>query len=257
MSLSPEHRAAMLAATKEAASAFLEDIQHIRKLLSDKQTPRAEVRYLATTLRRLLVNRELSEISAPRIGRLELLVPDNKPYYKIENIAPYQFFASGGAPCFGPKLRPIMGRTGTPKSIARERALLSDEIAEATVQARLDGFLSQRVLCLHSEWATRQQVIKFVANIASGAHSGSPHATDEILIAKCRNAVEISTDGQNVTTKIKNVPDYNFATDFAHSPNSIDIVLHELLSAAYYLNESPDIAALEAYIKKELSGEAT
>ncbi|MDZ4735756.1 MAG: hypothetical protein SGJ07_05350 [Rhodospirillaceae bacterium] len=253
MPLRHEQRAAMLDATKGVASAFLEDISHIRDLLAERKTSRTQARYLSITLRRLLVNRELSNIASPRTGRLHFLVPDNKPFYKLEKRAPYDFFVSGGAPLFGPKFRPIFGRPGTDNSIARELPLLSNDTAEAIASVRIDGFLSQKVICLKGDWVTRQQVIKFVANVASGAHSATPHSPDEQLLAKIRNAISATSNGEEVTVTIRQVPDYNYGSDFNYLPDSIDMVLHELMSAAYYLNESPDVKALEASIRSELN----
>ena len=252
MPLTSEQRSILLQATAESAAALLEDIDHIRTVLAEKNTSRAQVRYLSTTLRRLLVDSELSDIAAPRIGRLFLLVPDNKPFYKLEKTAPYDFFVSGGAPLFGPMLRPIFGRPGTPTSIAQESKLLETSFAEATASVRIDGFLSQKVLCLRGEWATRRQVIKFMANLASGAHSGTPSSPEEKLIAKIRNAISVTSDGKTVTATIKNAPDYNYSSKFAYSPKSIDMALHELLSAAHYLNESPQLKELEASVRSEV-----
>ncbi|MER9032422.1 hypothetical protein [Mesorhizobium sp. M0674] len=251
MALSHDQKSALLAATKQAAIALLEDIEHIKRVVSTKKTSRTEVRYLSTTLRRLLVDRELAEIAAPRMGRILLSVPDNKPFYAIEKDAPFRFFASGGAPLFGARMRPLMARETSPAMREREMMLLN--LTDATTQVRLDGFLAQKVICLNGAWASRQEVIKFVANLSSGAHTGLPKQPVEVVLAKTRNAVSVTSDGGNITlTAAGSVPIFeNLSSDFAYAPESMDVVLHEVLSAGYYLTESPDVNELIKQIQVE------
>ena len=66
--LSREKIEALRRATLQAATAFAEDLEHIRKTL-DSPTDIGDTRRLSNVLRRLLVNGELHKIAAPRIGR--------------------------------------------------------------------------------------------------------------------------------------------------------------------------------------------
>ena len=252
MILSEKERTKLIARSREAAGAILEDIPYLREIIANKKTSRGDVRRISTMLRRLLVYRDITIVAAPRMGKFQFKAPDNHPFYKIESDFPYEFFSSGGAPLFGTKLRPVMKRDGTWESIVREKHLLSDDVAAATVFLPLDGFLSQRVLCLNGQWASRGSVIKFVANVASAAHSTAPTEKDEILLAQIRNLVSVESDGTNTKLTIFGDP-RPISDDFVYSPHTIDMVLHELLSVAYYLLESPDLVALEATLKAELS----
>src|SRR5207248_2538610 len=79
--LSPEQRAQMLVRSREAANAFVDDLSEIRRVLAMEGASIADIRRLSVVLRRLLVDRDLAVVAAPRIGRITLLTPDNKPIY--------------------------------------------------------------------------------------------------------------------------------------------------------------------------------
>lgn len=59
MPLSPSHKEEMLAATRMAAAALLEDMQYIREVVERSEPSRGELRRLSGTLRRLLIYRDL------------------------------------------------------------------------------------------------------------------------------------------------------------------------------------------------------
>lgn len=127
----------------------------------------------------------------------------------------------------------------------------------------MDSYLSQPVICLRGEWATRRDVIKYMANIASGVHSG--HAREDIdrLLNRIRRAARYSS--VLVPPELGAAPGeraagYNFNLDavdsdlpFEYSAANIDPVLVEILAAAHCLSVSPDITKLEAVVTKELS----
>ena len=64
MGLTEEQKAKMLAGTREAASAFLEDMAYIRQIVAKEVVPRDELRRLSGLLRRFLVDRDLAIIAA-------------------------------------------------------------------------------------------------------------------------------------------------------------------------------------------------
>jgi hypothetical protein len=106
-SLSAEQKTKLLATTKPAAAAFLEDMEYIRDVIARIETSRGELRRLSGVLRRFLVEGDISKIAAPRLGRVKLLAPDNKPFYDAERHLWFPFFASGGATVFGLKMGAI------------------------------------------------------------------------------------------------------------------------------------------------------
>ncbi len=56
MSISADTKTALLAATKEAAAALVEDTAHMTDVLSQDNIPRGEIRRLSAIMRRLLVD---------------------------------------------------------------------------------------------------------------------------------------------------------------------------------------------------------
>jgi hypothetical protein len=195
MSISPENRARLSHATREAASNFVEDMGYIRETLgkADKITP-GELRRLSAVLRRLLIDNDLRSIAPPRIGRLSLLVPDNDPIYRAARKQTVSLFQSGGLHIFNNEIRALAtNQTGS---------LRLDPTFDRTktIPLPLDGFLNQKILAHNNEWATRGQVIKYIANSGSGVHSKSTKASSppeafEILLSRLRKNLRLTKDG--------------------------------------------------------------
>jgi hypothetical protein len=253
MSISPENRARLLSATREAASSFVEDMGYIRETVgkADKITP-GELRRLSAVLRRLLIDSDLRLIAPPRIGRLSLLVPDNDAIYRAARRQTVSLFQSGGLHIFNNEIRALAtNRTGS---------LQLDPTFDKTktVPLPLDGFLNQKVLAHNNEWATRGQVIKYIANSSSGVYSkstktSSPPEAFEILLSRLRQCLRVTKDGDaglKITVDWVAVAGYH-SFDFKWKPDSIDSVLIELLCAGHFLAISPDIHSLELEIHKE------
>jgi hypothetical protein len=253
MRTSPENLTRLLLATRDAASALVEDLAYIRETLAraDRITP-GELRRLSAVLRRLLVHNDLRSIASPRIGRLSLLVPDNDPIYRAARKHTVGIFESGGIHIFNNEIRAIVtNRTGNfPLDPAFDKA--------RTVAVSLDGFLDQKVLAHNDKWATRGQVIKYIANSCSGVHSKSTNLNYhpeswEILLSIMRKCLKFTKEGD---TGMKITVDW-VAFSGVHSfdlkwmPNSIDSGLVELLCSAHFLAISPDIHSLELEIHKE------
>jgi hypothetical protein len=160
MPMSSEKKAKLLLATSEAAGAFVEDMGHIRDTLAkaDRTTP-AEIRRLSAVLRRLLIHDDLRSISSPRIGALSFLIPDNNHAARKQSV---RIFLSGGLSVFNNEVRAIV--TSMTGNFRLDPAF--DKTKTATV--KLEGFLNQMVLAHNNKWATRGQVIKYIANKSSG-----------------------------------------------------------------------------------------
>jgi hypothetical protein len=245
--------ARLLLATREAAAAFVEDMAYIREALgkADRTTP-GEIRRLSAVLRRLLIDKDLRSIAPPRIGSLSLLVPDNEPIYRAARRQKVRIFESGGIHVFNNEIRAIV--TGQ----AGNLALDPNFDKTRTVAVSLDGFLNQRVLAHNDEWATRGQVIKYIANSGSGVHSkptkvSSPPEAFEIVLSRLRTCLKYTKEGETGIKITVNWAAYGGAnsSDFTWAPNSIDSVLVELLCSAHFLAISPNIHSLELSIHKE------
>ncbi|MEX1181566.1 MAG: hypothetical protein WEB63_12265, partial [Cucumibacter sp.] len=187
MSLTDEQRKAMLEQTRGAAHAFVEDMDHIREVIAEEGASIGDIRRLSVVLRRLIVERDIAAVAAPRMGRIMLRAPDNNPVYVHARKHPPIFFASGRARVFGwsSSLYAIEHRGPLPTTSALTTMAWPEGFdLNKTVDLRLDGFITQNVICLRGTWISRKSVIKYVAHIASGAHSGTPKEADELVLAQ-------------------------------------------------------------------------
>jgi hypothetical protein len=252
VALTPEERSERIAITREAAAALVGDLLHIRKVIATQVEPDPdELRRLSGTLRRILVQRDLTAVSAPRMGRISLVAPDNKPFFKSSEKNPFVVFCSGGAMACGVYMRALSCQKGhaEPVDYKPERD---------AVELSIDGFLNQPVLCLHGSWARRVDVIEYTANVASGVHSGTPKKNEaHHLLSHIRNVVALTivpmgdTKAASININMDSLSDADGA--FVYRPNAIDPVLFELLAAGHFLANSPDVAKLEQIVKEELA----
>jgi hypothetical protein len=120
------------------------------------------------------------------------------------------------------------------------------------------NFLTQKILFHHGEWASRKSVIKFVAHVMSGIHSGAPKTPEDKLLDRIRrgNAVCKSKSG-NPEIRIQKRTTANQSTELIYEKNKIDMTLIEILATARFLAASPDIAKLEKIVTEEASQPAT
>ena len=237
MALSPKQLEEMLANTRESASAFLDDMQHIREIVAKDNPSSGEIRRLSSVLRRLLVERDIGIIANPRLGRVKLLAPDNTSAYHAERQMPFMFYMSGRARILGGWSGTIFAfDVKTHRHLGQSRIELPVIIADGTVELRLDNFLTQRVLCYRGEWVSRQDVIKYVAQVASGVHSGAAKEQYELLLARIRSSssLKIGPDGGIHVALFAHGVDVD-ETKFSYTPDALDPVLIELLAAATFL----------------------
>jgi hypothetical protein len=161
---------------------------------------------------------------------------------------PPTFFASAGINLFGMRLRTMVLSMGDVLQPNEMKELFSVDV-DTSVKLKLDGFLSQRVLMFQGEWASRRDVIKYMANIASGVHSSTPSEPAEVLLHKIQRGITYSQrTGVYFNTKITTGIDLPFRYD----PDGLDVVLIELMAAASFLVSSDDTARLEDAIRDEL-----
>jgi hypothetical protein len=250
MAISPENKARLLSATKEAAAAFVEDMAHIRELLAKNDWPSREIRHLSAVLRRLLVENDIRSIAPPRIDRMHFNAPDNNEFYHATKKHFLFMFVSGGPPLFGYDCRALAmfkGKKPHPDLTELDKTL--------TISLPLDGFLNQKVIAFDNKWISRRQVIKYVANTASGVHSQTIQTDDERSITRMRRYMKVEAlhGGLKLSLDDSIYDIGNYIPTFKWSSNTIDFVLYELISIAHFLVTSPDALELEKLIVSELT----
>ena len=264
MGMSFDDRKKLLADTQHAAAALIEDMAHVRDVVNSTAPQPSQIRLLSNILRRILVNRELTQVAAPRLGKIHLFAPDNSRETKEVdglNVLIYQT----GSPLLFPILKGFcigFHKSGDPEqgTATFNMPWRRPEHFDPVHSVRLDGFLTQRVLCFRDRWATRLQIIKYAAICASGVHTEAPRSAVDKMLAQSRLALLLTQENGNPAVKLDVAALGSFfdmtappeESSFSYDPNRIDVVFVELLAAAFYLCRSPDVAHLEEVIRAEL-----
>lgn len=246
MSPAPDYTAENVRRTRERAAAFLEDMQYFREVLARPEPSRGELRRLSGTLRRLVVDRDITIVANPRIKRFLFDIPDTKEIVKALSGQQYGFFGTGGATVFGRDMRKLLI---CPVEV---EARIKDYNNERMVAVRLDGFCSQPVLFFGGHWISRQTVIKYVAYKASGIHSQEPESEEDKILSHIRRAVVMGRQGAYLEKEVLKPVNMAREAVFKYSPEKIDVVLWELLGAVHLIATSNDTKRLEEYITREL-----
>lgn len=259
-----DKRAEQLNRTKSAAFAFLEDFEHLCELV-DKVTPkRGYLRRASVVIRRWLVDGTLQEIASPRVGRIEILAPDTAPFVASGKKNPYVIFVNANTNIFGVFIAASMFAAG---SKPRDIEGMGDLHEKKPV--RIDGFRKQEVIYFRGKWITRDDVIKYIANVGDGVHSRRSKTEDEKIIARARHTMTFSlVDPKKDPNRPKEMPEdiglipsVNLNQDAISSSNlplvydtdSIDCVLVELLAIIRCVIESPDVIDLVEAIQEEVA----
>jgi hypothetical protein len=200
-------------------------------------------------MRRLLIdnNGDLKKIAPPRLGRLMISAPNVKPYIKAGGKKGYDFFAIGGL-----EVRGINWPTWI---MGLGRKYNDDPNEPRTVVLSLDGFLGQFVICRNGFWVNRRSIIKYVANIAGGVHSGTPKELEDRTLEECSRVGYYWLNNENQASFTLNLgyPTNVQPPAFGYDPKTIEPVLFQLLLSAQFLANSDDIKQLESVIQAELS----
>jgi len=239
-----QHRQSVL---RQSATALLEALATFRAFLGRPAPSAAELRRLSETMGSLVNDHELSSIASPRIGRLRLNAPDNKPIVQAFDSKTPGFFVSGGAEILGMTIK--AARAVPTEAEARIRSFDTNRI----VQLREGTFLAQPVIFYSGHWISRKAVIEYVGSVTSGSYSGRAQTEEQAILDKSRRSFFLR-DGKlifdsegtiTIASSCEEVP-------FTYSEKGIDVVLWELLSAIHYIVTSPDVQSLELAIKQEL-----
>ena len=244
--MTEEKRRDRLKATGDKARHLIEDLAYLREMVGRDQLEAPELRRASAVLRRLLVDGDLVEVAGPRLGRLMISSPDLGPLHRANDSEAIPFVAAAGASLVGIEMQALIVNAGTkPRNLPEYKP-------DARVQLALENFLKQRVICLNGEWVTRHQIIKFVANVGSGVHSGAPEEAEDRLIHRMRSAckMEMVDEMPSISVNLSALSDE--PAPIVYHRNAIDVVLIELLTTAHLIVDSPEIARLEALIEAEL-----
>jgi hypothetical protein len=99
-------------------------------------------------------------------------------------------------------------------------------------------------------------IIKYIANIARGIHTGTVRESSEQLIRRVRHAWKLQiTNGQpQITANLNVLSSIDLPTNIDRKV--IDCALIEVLAAASLVVNSPDVISLETVIAAEIASHA-
>jgi hypothetical protein len=153
--LTPERRAQLRRATREAAAAFMEDIPYLRENLLRPFPQRAAIRRCSAILRRLLVERDLPKIADPRIDSLRLQQFNNEVLHQTANRRNARFFASCGVDFGGVEFRGISFMPNALTDLQVRRDYEEGRVApppNTLVSVRFDNFMAENLLAFNGRW---------------------------------------------------------------------------------------------------------
>jgi len=248
--LSEAEKTILKGKTGGAALVLLDDLKHIRSIVAKQEPDPGDLRRMSSLLRRILVEGDLRKIAAPRLGKISIISPDLEALYRANEEEPFFLLAADSFKTHGISFATI---TVEKRSSARD---LPGHDSSALLPLPLEPFQNQKVICYDGSWATRADVIKYVANVAHGVHSGSPLEPAHFLLRQIRQALtvkmaEIGPQGE-IGPSIGFHPDVLASDDPAieFRPDVIDVALLHLISTAQFLTTSPDVIALEHLISE-------
>jgi hypothetical protein len=259
MPLSEYEKRSMRAATHEAAVNMVDDIDHMREIINKLQPTAGDLRRMSNLLRRLLIDNggDIRKIAPPRLNRrLFIASPEIKRFIKTSKKKRLYFASLGASGIYGSLVGEMF--------IEFRYTLIHQppwqtyrgpdpDDDEPLIDLTLDNFLKQPVLCYEKKWISRSEVIKYVANVASGVHTGDPKEQSHILLNRIRQIGSIVLENGAPLSRVNHHAITTGNKPINVDKGGIDFVLLQLMSAARYLTRSRDIIELEAFIRKETS----
>jgi hypothetical protein len=245
--LSDTQKEAMMGVTRDAALVLVDDLQHIRQIVRQEEPNPGDLRRLSNQLRRILVEGDLLKIAAPRMGKIVIVGPDLRALYRANEQSPFLFAAADEFSTHGIVFSSVLCDEG------KNARSLPNYDPDIRLTLRVEPFQNQKVLCFRGRWITRADLIKYVANVASGIHSGSPKEEVEFLIRKIRSGLIVrmvpGPDGMPA-------PSIEFNQDALAAEDSpiqfksgvTDLALLNIISTAQFLITSPNVIELENMI---------
>jgi len=229
----------LLNETYELAAQFVDDFNHLQKMLITPEQDAGDIRRNSVHLRKYIIEGNLQQIASPRIGKIKLLIPNNKDYYSKTIEKDMDYFISGGASIFGVFAQKMFWSKGKSPNISNP---------EETIEVNIDTFRKQKVIFYIGEWITRDQIIKYICNKAGGVHHDNKGRLDYEKRAISAVVMTKNPDGSpfiyfNIDALIRELP-------LEIKNDKIDPFLYEILSTVYWLDQSPDVHRLIEYINQ-------
>lgn len=227
----------------------LEDLVAASDLLTLGEVSNADLRRFSPVLRRLLLDRDLLRVAAPRGLRILLQAPDNREWVRRARKHGILFFQSGGVEIFGVRFQTMLLQQG-----GRDLPPPPGFSPDARLSMKLDGFLAQPVLFFRGSAVSRADALRYVTNKAGGTHFDSDRAGAFEVLDQVRNVTKFAV-GEDGT------PTFAMDLDAVIAPRRdfelvrgrhVDPVLVELLATCQFLSQSSDVLQLRSRLVTDL-----
>jgi hypothetical protein len=232
--------------TRDAAAALLEDFEHMRAVIAAPAMDRADARRLSAVLRRWLLEDDLRAVAAPRVGRIKIPASDLSQAYvaiaRAKNVR--AFYAVEGS----------FNGVGPHSILVNDPGTVAPSFRTPASEFAVDRFRDQNTMYLDGRWASRRDLIRYVANEKSGVHSDNertlPHAIKD-TIRRAEVMAEFDFSRPIIEFKFKDAP--AFGPQSTYQKGRLSLALLLIISSAAALCRSADLQRLADYIRAELA----
>ncbi len=231
---------------KERALVDYEDLQHIAELCRKPSVSQQEIRRVSTSVRRLLVFKDINKSASPFGLRLRFRAPNTRPLAQACAQGGAQYFQAATISFRGVELAALYVAKGT--RIPEMATFDPDH----RVDWKLAAFLKQPVFLFEGQMANRGDVIEYIANKAGGTHFDLRRPGAYQLLDHIRGVLSIGMRGNAPLVALHIDRVEKPSKDFSPRKESIDPVFIELLATCRFIAESPTVINLQEQIKAEL-----
>lgn len=249
--LSDAEKALQIERTRDAALVLADDLQHIRDIASRPLPSPGDLRRMSSLLRRILVEGDLRKVANPRVGKVVIKAPDYRVLHRANENRPFLLVSADHFETDGITYMELILEED---EVGENPRYLPHYDSSDLIDLFVEPFQNQKVICYRGKWVTRAQVIKYVANVGHGVHTGDARDAYELLIRKVRQSVFITKQQLVPNGPEAQLVHCNFDALAAEDPpiefrpDRLDLALLHLLSTAQLLTSSPDVIELERVI---------
>jgi hypothetical protein len=220
---------------------FIEDFRWLSEMIDRDPPAYGDIRRSSAVLRRFFPDtHDFHRIASFWAPKPTLIAFDNRPFYRAADRAEVvPMFVSGG--------RGFLEHNIVALSVPGpfDGVPMPAAIEERLTQLNVDTWEKQKLICFWGTWASRVDIINYVANRAHGVHSGKDKDKFDESLSMIRRVVQIGRHAEG-HPRIAMDPSAPFVVnpDFTPRPNELDCVLFEYACTVRFFVESPDAIAL-------------
>lgn len=232
-----------LNSTREMAFNLADDLKHIRQIVTHEKPTSGDIRRISGQLRRMLIDGDLARVAAPRLQKLKIVAPNKRNYIQHIHHHPPQI-------AFLEECR-LYGVTFADWTLARGLYTSKPPMPRPAEATNIEMFQKQKIIYFEGTWITRTDMIKYVANVASGVHTSLPKDTVHKTIGIMRDRLHFDSNGMGQFLAVKGQTEAQQNRPIYVDNTKFDIAFLSLMGTAQHIISSPDVIELERIISLE------